>query len=92
LSHGCRRATGTRAAGDLLLIDYVVTVAVQTAAGSAAIVSAFPALSRIPVIGPKILLVISVLAISLMCLGNLRGLRSAPSTSWPRPSPTAARH
>ena len=40
-----------------LLIDYVVTVAVQTAAGSAAIVSAFPALSRIPVIGPKILLV-----------------------------------
>jgi len=28
-----------------LMIDYVVTVAVQTAAGSAAIVSAFPALS-----------------------------------------------
>ena len=39
-----------------LLIDYVVTVAVQTAAGSAAIVSAFPALSGIPVIGPHILL------------------------------------
>ncbi len=60
-----------------LLIDYVVTVAVQTAAGSAAIVSAFPALSRIPVVGPKILLVISVTAISLMCLGNLRGIREA---------------
>jgi amino acid transporter len=60
-----------------LLIDYVVTVAVQTAAGSAAIVSAFPALSRIPVIGPKILLVISVLAILFMCLGNLRGIREA---------------
>ena len=60
-----------------LLIDYVVTVAVQTAAGSAAIVSAFPALSRIPVIGPKILLVISVVAIMLMCLGNLRGIREA---------------
>jgi len=60
-----------------LLIDYVVTVAVQTAAGSAAIVSAFPALSRIPVIGPKILLVISLVAICLMCLGNLRGLREA---------------
>src|SRR5579859_2526757 len=60
-----------------LLIDYVVTVAVQTAAGSAAIVSAFPPLSRIPVIGPKILLVISVLAILLMCLGNLRGIREA---------------
>jgi len=37
-----------------LLIDYVVTVAVQTAAARAAIVSAFPALSGIPVIGPKI--------------------------------------
>jgi hypothetical protein len=36
-----------------LLIDYVVTVAVQTAAGSAAIVSAFPSLSGIPVIGPR---------------------------------------
>ena len=60
-----------------LLIDYVVTVAVQTAAGSAAIVSAFPALSRVPVIGPKILLVISVFAILAMCLGNLRGIREA---------------
>jgi amino acid transporter len=60
-----------------LLIDYVVTVAVQTAAGSAAIVSAFPALSRLPVIGPKILLVISITAIALMCLGNLRGIREA---------------
>src|SRR5579872_2296787 len=60
-----------------LLIDYVVTVAVQTAAGSAAIVSAFPALSRVPVIGPKILLVISVAAICVMCLGNLRGIREA---------------
>jgi amino acid transporter len=60
-----------------LLIDYVVTVAVQTAAGSAAIVSAFPALSRLPVVGPKILLVISVAAIGVMCLGNLRGIREA---------------
>jgi len=60
-----------------LLIDYVVTVAVQTAAGSAAIVSAFPALSGIPVIGPKILLVISVTAIGVMCVGNLRGIREA---------------
>jgi amino acid transporter len=60
-----------------LLIDYVVTVAVQTAAGSAAIVSAFPALSRIPVVGPKILLVISIAGIGVMCLGNLRGIREA---------------
>jgi amino acid transporter len=63
-----------------LMIDYVVTVAVQTAAGSAAIVSAFPALSRLPVIGPKILLVISALAICAMCAGNLRGIREAGRT------------
>jgi amino acid transporter len=54
-----------------LLIDYVVTVAVQTAAGSAAIVSAFPAL------GENSLLVISVVAILVMCYGNLRGIREA---------------
>ncbi len=60
-----------------LLIDYVVSLAVQTAAGSAAIVSAFPALAAIPVIGPKILLVISAAAILLMCFGNLRGIREA---------------
>jgi amino acid transporter len=60
-----------------LLIDYVVTVAVQTAAGSAAIVSAFPQLANIPVIGPYVLIVISVLAVSIMCYGNLRGIREA---------------
>jgi amino acid transporter len=60
-----------------LLIDYTVTVAVQTAAGAAAIVSAFPSLSRLPVIGPKILLIISVIAILVMCFGNLRGIREA---------------
>jgi len=60
-----------------LLIDYVVTVAVQTAAGSAAVVSAFPGLARIPVIGPKILLVISATAIAVMCIANLRGVREA---------------
>jgi amino acid transporter len=63
-----------------LLIDYVVTVAVQTAAGSAAVLSAFPALSALPVIGPKILLVISVGAIAVMCAGNLRGVREAGRT------------
>jgi amino acid transporter len=61
-----------------LLIDYVVTVAVQTAAGSAAIVSAFPALGRIPHVGPNnILTIISVVAILVMCYGNLRGIREA---------------
>ena len=63
-----------------LLIDYVVTVAVQTAAGSAAIVSAFPQLSNIPVIGGKIVLLIAVIAILIMCYGNLRGVREAGRT------------
>ena len=60
-----------------LLIDYTVTVAVQTAAGSAAIVSAFPQLANIPVIGSHILVVISVVAVLIMCYGNLRGIREA---------------
>jgi amino acid transporter len=60
-----------------LLIDYVVTVAVQTSAGSAAIVSAFPALSTLPVIGSQILREISILAVLIMCYGNLRGIREA---------------
>jgi len=60
-----------------LLIDYVVTVAVQVAAGSAAIVSAFPQLGNIPVIGSDILTVISVVAVLIMCYGNLRGIREA---------------
>jgi amino acid transporter len=57
-----------------LLIDYVVTVAVQVAAGSAAIVSAFPAL------GADGITIISVGAILLMCYGNLRGIREAGRT------------
>jgi amino acid transporter len=60
-----------------LLIDYTVTVAVQTAAGSAAIVSAFPQLANIPVIGPNILIFISVVAVLIMCYVNLRGIREA---------------
>ncbi len=53
-----------------LLIDYVVTVAVQTVAGTAALVSAVPAL------GPYTLL-ITIGVILLMCYGNLRGLKEA---------------
>jgi amino acid transporter len=61
-----------------LLIDYTVTVAVQTAAGAAAIVSAFPALSTLSFISADhVLLVISVIAILIMCYGNLRGIREA---------------
>ena len=53
-----------------LLIDYVVTVAVQVAAGTAAVASAFPG------IGPY-KLEICVAVVLLMCLGNLRGLKEA---------------
>ena len=53
-----------------LLIDYVVTVAVQIAAGTAAVASAFPA------IGPYETQ-ISIAIILLMCFGNLRGIREA---------------
>ncbi len=53
-----------------LLIDYVVTVAVQIAAGTAAVASTFPA------IGPYVT-EISIGIILLMCLGNLRGIREA---------------
>ena len=61
-----------------LLIDYTVTVAVQTAAGAAAIVSAFPALSHVPGLSTaNLLLIISVAAILVMCYGNLRGIREA---------------
>jgi amino acid transporter len=59
-----------------LLIDYVVTVAVQTAAGSAAILSAFPALGR-PLGDRTTLTLISVVAVLIMCYGNLRGIREA---------------
>jgi len=60
-----------------LLIDYTVTVAVQVAAGAAAVVSAFPQLANTPVIGSNILTVISVVVVAIMCYGNLRGIREA---------------
>jgi amino acid transporter len=53
-----------------LLIDYVVTVAVQCAAGTVAVASAFP------VLGPYSL-EITVAVVLVMCLANLRGLREA---------------
>ena len=53
-----------------LLIDYVVTVAVQIAAGTAAVASAFPA------IGPY-KLEICVGVVLLMSYGNLRGIKEA---------------
>jgi amino acid transporter len=53
-----------------LLIDYVVTVAVQVAAGTAAVASAFPAIGTYK-------LEISLGVVLLMCFGNLRGLKEA---------------
>ena len=56
-----------------LLIDYILTVAVQTAAGTAGITSAFPGL--IPYTVP-----ICVAVICLLLWGNLRGIREAGRT------------
>jgi hypothetical protein len=61
-----------------LLIDYIVTVAVQTAAGTAAVASAFPS------IGPY-KLEITVGVVLLMAFGNLRGLRAALPRGLTRP-------
>ena len=53
-----------------LLIDYVVTVAVQTAAGTAAVVSYIPSLASYEVW-------ITVGVVVLLAYGNLRGIREA---------------
>src|ERR1700735_132294 len=55
-----------------LLIDYVVTVAVQVAAGTAAVASAVPAIDH-----PTLITVISIAIVIAMCYGNLRGIREA---------------
>ena len=55
-----------------LMIDYIVTVAVQTAAGTNALASAIPALSPI-----RTQTIISVCVVALLFYGNLRGLREA---------------
>jgi amino acid transporter len=53
-----------------LLIDYVVTVAIQAAAGTVAVVSAVPSLGRYS-------LEITVAVVLLLAYGNLRGIREA---------------
>src|ERR1017187_5640264 len=55
-----------------LLIDYVVTVSVQVAAGTAAVASAVHALNN-----QTTITVISIAVVILMCYGNLRGIREA---------------
>src|SRR5690242_15469530 len=57
-----------------LMVDYVVTVAVQNSAGSAAILSTFPALAR-PLGETTTLLLITVVATLAMCYVNLLGVR-----------------
>ncbi len=58
-----------------LLVDYIVTVAVQVAAGTAAVASAIPVLDH-----PDLLTIISVGIVLLMLFGNLRGIREAGRT------------
>ncbi len=55
-----------------LLIDYTVTVAVQCAAGTAALTSAIPQLT-------KYTLIITVGVVLVLIFGNLRGLKEAGS-------------
>jgi amino acid transporter len=62
-----------------LMVDYVVTVAVQNAAGSAAILSTFPALAR-PLGDAVTLTLIAVTATLIMCYVNLLGVRENGKT------------
>ena len=57
-------------AGVALMLDYIVTLAIQSAAGVAAIISAFPELAPWKI--PMILAIIGVLT-----YGNLRGVKEA---------------
>lgn len=58
-----------------LIIDYIVTVAVQTVAGTDALTSAFPALSS-----KFDSIAITVAVVILLVYGNLRGIREAGRT------------
>ena len=62
-----------------LMVDYIVTVAVQTAAGSQAILSTFPVLAK-PLGDTTTLLIIAVAATLIMCYVNLRGVRENGKT------------
>src|SRR5712691_409752 len=62
-----------------LMVDYIVTVAVQTAAGSQAVLSTFPVLGR-PLGDKTTLLIIAVGSTLIMCYVNLRGVRESGRT------------
>ena len=70
--------TVAQVAAVALMIDYVVTVAVQSAAGTAALTSAVPALGS--PLHHKLPLVITVAVVLLLFYGNLRGIREAGRT------------
>jgi len=62
-----------------LLIDYTVTVAVQCSAGTAALTTAFPTLTKhFPLVGNGTLLM-TVFVVLVLIFGNLRGIREAGS-------------
>ncbi len=65
--------TVAQVAAVALMLDYIVTVAVQASAGTLAVTSAIPALSSLQ-------LEITVVVILLLFFGNLRGLREAGRT------------
>jgi amino acid transporter len=60
-----------------LMLDYIVTVAVQAAAGTAALTSAFPALQK-PYLHAN--LIVTVAVVVILFYGNLRGIREAGRT------------
>lgn len=53
-----------------LILDYIVTLAIQTAAGVAAIISTFPELNHLKI-------ELCVIVIALLAYGNLRGVKEA---------------
>ena len=67
-----------------LIIDYIVTVAVQTAAGTDAVTSAFPVLRPDGVL-------ITVAVVVLLFYGNLRGIREAGRSSPSRRTSLSSR-
>ncbi|GAA2155031.1 APC family permease [Kitasatospora kazusensis] len=58
-----------------LLIDYIVTVAVQTAAGTDAVASLLRVLGNVNIDHEKLWITVGV--VCLLCYGNLRGIREA---------------
>jgi amino acid transporter len=62
--------TASLVAGSSLFVDYVLTVAVSTAAGVAAITSAIPEIADLKI-------ELAVAFVALLTLGNLRGIRES---------------